>query len=650
MGSRNNAEIMGSDTIKIVSNTSTIPTGGINRLTSADYKPFGPNEGWDWGNSCPINAATNPVTCSTTSATNPMLNQHARFFDLDYRPTTIGNDPEGYSRNIAWDRANRIAAITTPSGATMPGIVNANSLNQAFAYDQLDRLTNFNAGIANATTLATGMALLPTEQFSYDAIGNRLSRTTTAPGTSTNQTANYSYPNTTATPAANRRHILNGIAGAQTNAYTYDASGNTLTESAAQATMNPATGQLNASAITSALAHTYDAKNRLSKAQIGAATTDTVTYKINAMGQRVQKVGSGLYAPSTTATIDAATGNSAQSRSLNFNARYVYVEGGRLIGEYAPDGKLISETVWFNDLPIATLRPKGANAGAPLGLPGTTTGNPSNGATAANANNVGNNTTANRVNVEIFYVHADHLGTPRVVTRSTVATGTNAPSSATSTSPGAINKAVWRWDSDPFGTSRGNSQPTENPQIISGTQTNIQAGSFRQNLRFPGQLADGESSKYYNYFRDYDSSVGRYSTSDPIGLRGGLNTFAYVGQTPHMFTDPLGLANGGGLPDFWWRPCNADQNIECAQQCKDQGKVLKSCAVRWVRVIGIKDGKPVETGRMVPGGLSCNCEDKDKATCGNGCQAIVAGAVIVGLICAGPFGGVIGAGAAIGAQ
>jgi hypothetical protein len=125
-------------------------------------------------------------------ASKPLLRQHARFFDRDYRPITIGNDPQGYYRDIAWDRANRITGITVPSGAaTIPGIVNANSLNQAFAYDQLDRLTQFNAGTAGATTLATGMALLPTEQFSYDAIGNRLTRTTTAPGTSTTQTANY---------------------------------------------------------------------------------------------------------------------------------------------------------------------------------------------------------------------------------------------------------------------------------------------------------------------------------------------------------------------------------------------------------------------------------------------------------------------------
>jgi RHS repeat-associated protein len=514
--------------------------GSINLLSGADYKPFGPNWGWDWGNSCDT---ANAISCTPTS--NPRINQHLRQFDIDYRPTLIASDPEGYSRLINWDRANRITGITVPSGITIPGIANANSLNQAFTYDQLDRLTNFNAGVANATTLATGMALLPNEQFSYDAIGNRLSRTTIAPGTSTNQTANYAYPNLSTT-SGTKSHILNAISGAQTNAYTYDASGNTLTESAAQSTMNPATGQLNPLASTQALAYTYDAKNRLSSAQIGSNTADVVTYKINALGQRIQKTGSGLYVYSTTATIDATTGNSPLARSLNFNARYVYDESGRLIGEYAPDGKLISETVWFNDLPIATLRPKGANAGTPLGLTGTTTGNPANGATAANANNAGNNTTTNRVNVEIFYLHPDHLGTPRVVTRSTVATGANAPSSATPTSPGAINKSVWRHDSDPFGTSLGNSAPNKNPQLVTGTATQVAAATHEQNLRHAGQLFDAESGKYYNYFRDYDSSVGRYSTSDPIGLRGGLNTFGYVGQAPLLSYDPLGLVKWTG--------------------------------------------------------------------------------------------------------
>ena len=105
-----------------------------------------------------------------------------------------------------------------------------------------------------------------------------------------------------------------------------------------------------------------------------------------------------------------------------------------------------------------------------------------------------------------------HLNTPRLIADSTGTT-------------------VWQWDNqEPF----GNDVPNANP---------AGAGAFEFNLRFPGQYYDRETGLAYNYFRDYDSAIGRYILSDPIGLRGGINTYAYVRGNPLSFGDPTGEAD-----------------------------------------------------------------------------------------------------------
>ena len=59
-------------------------------------------------------------------------------------------------------------------------------------------------------------------------------------------------------------------------------------------------------------------------------------------------------------------------------------------------------------------------------------------------------------------------------------------------------------------------------------------------MTLPGQYFDAERGLHYNYFRDYDPSIGRYTQSDPIGLNGGINLYVYVNSNPIRQFDPSG--------------------------------------------------------------------------------------------------------------
>jgi RHS repeat-associated protein len=59
-------------------------------------------------------------------------------------------------------------------------------------------------------------------------------------------------------------------------------------------------------------------------------------------------------------------------------------------------------------------------------------------------------------------------------------------------------------------------------------------------LRFPGHYHDPETGLHYNRFRYYSPELGRYLQSDPLGLGGGINLYAYV-------DDPLTEVDIDGL-------------------------------------------------------------------------------------------------------
>jgi RHS repeat-associated protein len=88
---------------------------------------------------------------------------------------------------------------------------------------------------------------------------------------------------------------------------------------------------------------------------------------------------------------------------------------------------------------------------------------------------------------------------------------------------------LWTWYADAFGTTL----PDEDPGH-SGKR-------FTLNVRLPGQYYDAESGLHYNGQRYYAPTIGRYISSDPIGLAGGSNTFAYVGGNPVGNFDADGL-------------------------------------------------------------------------------------------------------------
>ena len=114
----------------------------------------------------------------------------------------------------------------------------------------------------------------------------------------------------------------------------------------------------------------------------------------------------------------------------------------------------------------------------------------------------------------ISYLETDHLGTPRLAANP------------------ATNAWQWKWSF--FGPAFGDHAPTQ-----------ATTGGIEVSLRYPGQQFDPEAGLHYNYFRDYEPGTGRYMESDPIGLLGGISTYAYVRNAPTNLFDPTGLEGFG---------------------------------------------------------------------------------------------------------
>ncbi len=496
------------DAITTKANASAAQQTLVNNI---GYLPFGPASNFVYGNGL----------------------SHTQTYDQDYRltATQVGGV---LSRGYGYDPVNNITSIVNNLNA-------AN--NQTYSYDALNRLITASGGYGNLG-------------YSYDAVGNRQSEIRNG------STDTYTYPST-----SNRLQQIVRTSG--NRSFTYDAAGNPQQRTADD---------------NSSQTFTFNKANRLETASVNGSLAATYTY--NPLGQRVMKTlangtkeiyhydeagqlivvvdGTGttlreyiywgnqqialvntVLGQTIAAQVLDETGVSFQGTHVVTNTSAGYTGSGFV--DYVGEGS----ASWSVTIPATTsynltLRYGLVGADRPLllkvdgntlatvnfvGSPAWTTWKTktvtvtlpagqhsislhTTGVSGPNIDkiDIAAVTPVTTTTTSLYYIHNDHLNTPQVITNQS-------------------QQVVWMGNYDPFGKLAAN-----------------QSNSIEIFSRFPGQYLDPETNLYYNYFRDYDPSIGRYIESDPIGLGGGINTYAYVGGNPLLYGDVYGLSKTIPVP------------------------------------------------------------------------------------------------------
>lgn len=461
-------------------------------------------------------------------------------------------DAKAQVTSYAYDALNRVTLITFHDGS-----------KQAYAYDQG---TNGVGRLSSITETNPAMQVTNQIAYAYDSHGRVTSETRTLGGQAyvtaygydgsgrmsgmtypSGRTVSYSFDslgrvsglNTTPTGGSQQivvqnvtYHPFGGVTGytfGNSQAYTraVDQDGRIASYSLGGASYS--VGFDSASRITgiaevgnpsNANSYGYDALDRLTS---GVLPSTSYGYSYDAVGNRVTKAAGAntdtyAYGGSSNRLV-SVTPNSAPVRNFSFDANgstnadglntYAYDTKGRMVQAVSPIGTTsyhvnalgqrvrktnsLGDTIYHYDTRgrlIAETDPAGSVVREFIYLGDIPVG---------------------VAQGPLAYIHVDHLNTPRLVAD---ATGTT----------------VWRWDqAEPFGNNPADEDPDAN------------SVAFDLPLRLPGQYFDKETNLHYNYFRDYDTSTGRYVQSDPIGLEGGINTYGYASSDPLIRVDPTGL-------------------------------------------------------------------------------------------------------------
>jgi len=275
----------------------------------------------------------------------------------------------------------------------------------------------------------------------------------------------------------NLNRLISATLGSTAIQYSYDATGNRTTK-VISGTTYPNT----ISATSNKLTQTQDVGGTATVVHdaAGNITSDgTNSYTYSDRGRLATMTNAGGTVTYSYNALELRVGKTGPTALVPTGATYyVYDEDGKLLGEYDANGAPLYETIYLG-IPVGVIKQTGIAGGG-------------------------------NIAISLYNVSTDQLGAPRIITRQ---------------SDEAI---AWRWDS---AEAFGGTAPDQNPAGL---------GVFSFNQRLPGQVFDAESGLFQNWNREYNPRIGRYMQSDPIGLEGGINSFAYVEGDPLSNTDETG--------------------------------------------------------------------------------------------------------------
>jgi len=432
--------------------------------------------------------------------TDPLTRQESFAYDLNGNLTSW-TDRKNLVTTYTYDPFDRQTFVGFGTTGTPPTYQSSIS----YTYDGGNRLTQ--VVDSTAGTITRGYDLL-----------DRLTSETAPEGS-----ISYTYD------GAGRRATMT-VAGQTAVSYAFD-NADRLT-GITQGTANVSIAYDNANRRTSltlpngvAMEYGYDSDSRLTGItyKLGAQTLGTLTYSYDATGQRTAVGGTwartNLPAALTSATYD--------------NANQIATFGGTAF-TYDANGNLISDGTrtyaWNARNQLASLTGPVNASFAYDGLARRRSKMVS-GSTTQFLNDrlnpvqelVGGSPTANLLTglgIDQFFMRSDAVGARNFLSDALGST------LALSDAAGAVQT---EYSYEPFGG-----------LTVTGQST---ASSFA----FTGREADGTGLMYYRA-RFYDPRLQRFISADPLGFSAGdANLYAYVGNAPVMFSDPLGLKPSEGF-------------------------------------------------------------------------------------------------------